>query len=33
MIDLPTNVKYQIRYTSDFKRNYKKLKKQGKDVE
>ena len=26
MIDLPTKVKYQLRYTSDFKKNYKKLK-------
>ena len=33
MIDLPTKTKYQIRYTSDFKKNYKKIKKQGKDVE
>lgn len=32
-IDLTTKVKYQIRYTNDFKRNYKKIKKQGKDVE
>ena len=33
MINFTTKVKYQIRYTSDFKRNYKKIKKQGKDVE
>lgn len=33
MIELPTKVKYQIRYTSEFKKNYKKIKKQGKDVE
>ena len=33
MINLPTKVKYQLRYTSDFKKNYKKIKKQGKDVE
>ena len=33
MIDLQTKTKYQIKYTSDFKKNYKKLKKQGKDVE
>lgn len=33
MIDLTTKVKYQLRYTSDFKKNYKKIKKQGKDVE
>ena len=32
-IDLKSKVKYQIRYTSDFKKNYKKIKKQGKDVE
>ena len=32
MIDLPTKVKYQLRYTSEFKKNYKKIKKQGKDV-
>lgn len=32
-IDLPTKVKYQIRYTGDFKKNYKKIKRQGKDVE
>ncbi len=32
MIDIKTKVKYQIKYTSDFKRNYKKIKKQGKDV-
>ena len=33
MINLPTKVKYQLRYTSDFKKNYKKIKKQGKNVE
>lgn len=33
MIDLKTKTKYQIKYTSDFKKNYKKIKKQGKDVE
>ena len=33
MIDLPTKLKYQIRYTSDFKKNYKKIKRQGKNVE
>lgn len=33
MIDFATKVKYQIKYTSDFKKNYKKIKKQGKDVE
>ena len=33
MIEVPTKIKYQIRYTSDFKKNYKKIKKQGKDVE
>jgi hypothetical protein len=31
MIDLPTKVKYQLRYTNEFKKNYKKIKKQGKD--
>lgn len=33
MIDLTTKVKYQLKYTSEFKKNYKKIKKQGKDVE
>ena len=33
MIELPTKVKYQLRFTNDFKKNYKKIKKQGKDVE
>ena len=33
MINLQTKTKYQIKYTSDFKKNYKKIKKQGKDVE
>lgn len=33
MIDLKTKTRYQIKYTSDFKKNYKKIKKQGKDVE
>ena len=32
MIDLPTKVKYKLRYTADFKKNYKKIKKQGKDI-
>ncbi|MBR3363127.1 MAG: type II toxin-antitoxin system YafQ family toxin [Bacilli bacterium] len=32
MIDLQIKVKYKIRYTNDFKKNYKKVKKQGKDV-
>ena len=32
-INFTTKVKYQIRYTSEFKKNYKKIKKQGKDVE
>ena len=26
-------LKYQVKYTSEFKKNYKKIKKQGKDVE
>ena len=33
MINLQTKTKYKIRYTNDFKKNYKKIKKQGKDVE
>ena len=33
MIDLQTKTKYQIKYTNDFKKNYKKIRKQGKDVE
>ena len=33
MIELIAKVKYKIKYTSDFKKNYKKIKKQGKDVE
>ncbi len=33
MIDLQTKTKYQIKYTSDFKKNYKRIKKQGKDIE
>ena len=33
MIDLPTKVKYQIRYTNDFKKNYKKIKRQGKNIQ
>lgn len=33
MIEIITKVKYKIKYTSDFKKNYKKIKKQGKDVE
>ena len=32
MIDLHTKTKYRLRYTSDFKKNYKKIKRQGKDV-
>ena len=28
-----TKVKYQIKYTNEFKKNYKKIKKQGKDVQ
>lgn len=32
-INLLTKVKYQIKYTNEFKRNYKKIKKQGKDTE
>ena len=33
MTNLQTKTKYQIRYTSDFKKNYKKIKKQCKDVQ
>ena len=32
MIDLNTKLKYRTRFTSDFKKNYKKIKKQGKDI-
>lgn len=32
MIDLETKTKYTIRYSSDFKKSYKKMKKQGKDI-
>ena len=33
MIDFKTKIKYQIRYTSSFKKNYKKIKKQGRDID
>lgn len=33
MIDLPKKLKYKLRYTSDFKKNYKKIKRQGKDTQ
>lgn len=33
MIDSLIKIKYQIRYTSEFKKNYKKIKKQGRDVQ
>ncbi len=33
MINFSTNVKYHLKYTSDFKKSYKRIKKQGKDVE
>ena len=33
MINLQTKTKYQIKYTVVFKKNYKKIKKQGKDIE
>ena len=33
MIELSKKFKYQIKYTNIFKKNYKKIKKQGKDVE
>lgn len=32
MIDLETETKYAVRYSSDFKKCYKKVKKQGKDL-
>lgn len=32
MIDLETKTKYIIRYSSDFKKSYKKVKRQGKDL-
>lgn len=32
MIDLNIKLKYRTRFTSDFKKNYKKIKKQGKDI-
>ncbi len=32
MIDLNIKLKYITRFTSDFKKNYKKIKKQGKDI-
>ena len=33
MINKNIELKYKIKYTNDFKKNYKKIKKQGKDVE
>ena len=33
MIDIPTKFKYHVKYTSEFKSNYKKIKKQGKNIE
>lgn len=32
MIDLEVKTKYTIRYSSDFKKNYKRIKRQGKDI-
>ena len=32
MNELSVNAKYKIKYTNNFKKNYKKIKKQGKDV-
>ncbi len=32
MIDLETKTKYTVKYSSDFKKSYKKIKKQGKDI-
>ncbi len=31
-IDLSTKTIYKIKYTNEFKKNYKKIKKQGKDI-
>lgn len=32
MIDLETKTKYAIRFSNNFKKDYKKIKKQGKDI-
>ena len=32
MINTPTKFKYVVHFSSDFKKNYKKIKKQGKDI-
>lgn len=32
-IDTQTKTKYAIKFTSDFKKDYKKIKKQGKDID
>lgn len=32
MIDLNIKFKYRTRFTSDFKKNYEKIKKHGKDI-
>ena len=32
-ISLKEKIKYQVKFTNSFKRNYKKIKKQGKDIE
>lgn len=32
MIDFNTKGKYNLKYSNDFKKNYKKIKKQGKDI-
>lgn len=33
MISFDVKLKYQIKFTSDFKKSYKKIKKQGKDID
>lgn len=33
MNNITTKVKYQLKYTTDFKKSYKKIKKQGKDID
>lgn len=33
VIDFKTNTKYKIKYSNDFKKSYKKIKKQGKNID
>lgn len=33
MIDFDVALKYKVKFTADFKKNYKKIKKQGKDID